>query len=238
MPLVGACQAGAAMPARHSRGETAGGPSNSDERSPDAGERPARAGEGRRRRPSLPLQGKKHIQRPPRRWTAPGQRRNLPRRAARSPRTSCESRTVEDEMCCEFEEMAVHLARKARRTGGVESPLVRSLTKLIARQPGGLSALAARFDDAGLGRQMRSWIGGPGEKLSLPVCALRGALGEALYDKLVRRLDLDPADAAEVLAEILPLAVDRMTPEGRIEAVAPQPPVRALLARLAGALGA
>lgn len=137
-------------------------------------------------------------------------------------------------MCCEFEEMAIHLARKAKRTGGQNSPLVISLTKLIGRHEDGLAGLAERLQEAGLGAAMNSWVG-RGENIPVRACALRTALGEVFYGKLVRRLDLDPVDAGEVLAEIFPLAVDRMTPEGRIETPAPRAGLQAFFARIVGA---
>lgn len=126
-------------------------------------------------------------------------------------------------MCCEFEEMAVHLARQARRAGGENSALVRSLVAQIRRLPGGLAALVAQLEAAGLGVAAQSWVA-PGENQPVRACAVAAALGEPLMARWVRRLDLERDEAAAVLAEILPMAVNRMTPAGRIEPAAPRTP--------------
>lgn len=138
-------------------------------------------------------------------------------------------------MCCEFEEMAIGLARKARRCGGENSKLVQSLMRLLRQHDGGLMALAARFDAEGCGEAMRGWIT-HGADNTMDGKTMRRALGERLYDKLVRRLDLDPADAAQVLAEIVPMAVNRLTPDGRIDVEPVRPGVQGWFARVVGAV--
>jgi uncharacterized protein YidB (DUF937 family) len=124
-------------------------------------------------------------------------------------------------MCCEFEEMAIQLARNAQRAGGANSRLVNGLMKLIEHHDGGLPALRERFRQGGLARQFLSWVG-RGDNLPLPACAVRGVLGEKAYDRLKRRLDLETDEAAAVLAEALPQAIDRLTPNGRIEPPRPR----------------
>lgn len=137
-------------------------------------------------------------------------------------------------MCCEFEEMAIQLARNAQRAGGANSRLVNGLMKLIEHHDGGLPTLQERFRQGGLERQMRSWIS-TGDNLPMPICAVRGALGEKAYDRLKRRLDLEADEASAILAEALPHAINRLTPNGRIEAARPRFSGFNLFSRLLGA---
>lgn len=137
-------------------------------------------------------------------------------------------------MCCEFEEMAIQLARNAQRAGGANSRLVNSLMKLIEHHDGGLPTLAERFRQGGLERQLRSWIG-TGDNLELPICAVREVLGEKAYHRLARRLDLEADEASAILAEALPHAINRLTPNGRIEEPRPRFSGFGIFSRLLGA---
>lgn len=124
-------------------------------------------------------------------------------------------------MCCEFEEMAIQLARNTQRAGGANSRLVKSLMKLIERYDGGLPTLVERFRHEGLESQMQSWIGA-NDNLPVAICAVRSALGDRAYDRLKRRLDLEADEASSVLAEALPHAINRLTPNGQIEEPRPR----------------
>ncbi|MBN8511383.1 MAG: DUF937 domain-containing protein [Burkholderiales bacterium] len=80
---------------------------------------------------------------------------------------------------------------------------------------GGLGALLEQFRAAGLGEQADSWVSsGP----NLPVSAeqLQGVFGQDRMGQLAERMGLSTGDLGAQLAQMLPQAVDRATPQGRL----------------------
>jgi uncharacterized protein YidB (DUF937 family) len=78
-----------------------------------------------------------------------------------------------------------------------------------------LGDLLAKLRAAGLGLQTRSWVG-PGADQSVTGDELRQALGTDLLDRVAREVGISPAQAADDLAQALPPAVDRLTPDGEV----------------------
>ena len=85
---------------------------------------------------------------------------------------------------------------------------------------GGLRDLFDRFKGNGHEDEARSWIEtGPNRQISPE--ALEEALGEDTIAELQQRTGLSRADLVTRLRDVLPMAVDQLTPEGRL----PPPPV-------------
>ena len=82
---------------------------------------------------------------------------------------------------------------------------------------GGLGELVDQFKNSGLGEAANSWIGtGPNAPVSSS--QLDQALGPDLIDGLVKQTGLTREDLLARLAKVLPEAVDKLTPEGKIPA--------------------
>ncbi len=78
---------------------------------------------------------------------------------------------------------------------------------------GGLRGLVEKFNEAGLGEVVGSWIG-KGDNLPVSADQLREVLGSDLLGKLAGQLGVDPAQASGQLADLLPGLVDQLTPQG------------------------
>ena len=89
------------------------------------------------------------------------------------------------------------------------------LGQLLANdgEGGGLRGLVEKFNEAGLGEVVGSWIG-KGENLPVSADQLKEVLGSDLLGKLAGQLGVDPAQASGQLAELLPGLVDKLTPQG------------------------
>jgi uncharacterized protein YidB (DUF937 family) len=72
-----------------------------------------------------------------------------------------------------------------------------------------LIGLLAALHRAGLGAQVRSWLG-PGPPMPLPPELLRQALGEARVNQWARQMGMEPSVMVAELACVLPHAVSRM----------------------------
>jgi len=82
---------------------------------------------------------------------------------------------------------------------------------------GGLGGLAAKFEQAGLGNVISSWIGS-GQNLPISGEQLHAVLGGDTIAQIAQQLGLGHGDAAGQLAQMLPQVVDRLTPQGRMPA--------------------
>jgi uncharacterized protein YidB (DUF937 family) len=81
--------------------------------------------------------------------------------------------------------------------------------------PGGLGALVEQFQRGGLGDVIGSWVS---NEQNLPISGdqLGGVLGSDLLSQIAGQLGMSQHDAAEQLSQVLPQAVDRVTPDGRV----------------------
>ncbi len=100
---------------------------------------------------------------------------------------------------------------QVQQQGGVAAVL----GELLANdgQGGGLRGLVEKFNEAGLGDVVGSWIG-KGENLPVSADQLKEVLGGDLLGKLAGQLGVDPAQASGQLADLLPGLVDKLTPQG------------------------
>lgn len=78
---------------------------------------------------------------------------------------------------------------------------------------GGLSGLAEKFNQAGMGDVISSWIG-KGENLPISADQLSNVLGSDTLSSIASQLGVDPAQASGQLSQMLPGLIDKLTPHG------------------------
>ncbi len=88
---------------------------------------------------------------------------------------------------------------------------------VATRITSGLGELAEQFKTSGLGDAASSWIG-TGANAPISEQQMEQALGPDLIDGLVRQTGLTRDDLLARLAKVLPEAVDRLTPDGKLPA--------------------
>lgn len=81
-------------------------------------------------------------------------------------------------------------------------------------QHGGLGGLAGKFQQAGLGDVMASWVGS-GENQPISGQQIGDVLGQDALSGLARQLGVNESDAAGQLAGFLPGLIDHLTPAGQ-----------------------
>jgi uncharacterized protein YidB (DUF937 family) len=85
------------------------------------------------------------------------------------------------------------------------------------QQAGGLDGVVAKLNDAGLGEKVNSWLG-KGANSPLTEDEIRSALGNQQLQQIATKLGI-PLDAvAGTLAQHLPNAIDKASPNGTIVA--------------------
>ena len=80
---------------------------------------------------------------------------------------------------------------------------------------GSLNAIVAKLEQAGLGDQVKSWIG-TGQNLPITADQVRQVLGNETVKQLAAKYNIPVDQIAELLAHQLPLAVDHASPDGKL----------------------
>jgi uncharacterized protein YidB (DUF937 family) len=97
--------------------------------------------------------------------------------------------------------------------------LIQIVTGMLANNggQGGLGGLVGKFEQAGLGDAVQSWIGS-GANQPVSGDQITSALGSGTVSDIAARLGVDPSDAASQLSQMLPGLINHLTPEGQAPA--------------------
>ncbi|MES2282343.1 MAG: YidB family protein [Pseudomonadota bacterium] len=95
--------------------------------------------------------------------------------------------------------------------------LVQAITGMLGNdgQHGGLSGLLEKFQQAGLGDVVASWIG-KGQNQAISGDQLTSVLGSGPLAGLAEKLGMSPEEAASQISNVLPGLVDKLTPAGEL----------------------
>lgn len=80
---------------------------------------------------------------------------------------------------------------------------------------GGLDGLAQQLQTGGYGDVVQSWIG-TGQNRPISADQLSQALGSQRVDRLSQQVGLSTSQGAAILAALLPVLIDRLTPDGQV----------------------
>lgn len=95
-------------------------------------------------------------------------------------------------------------------------PVVAILGSLLEKN-GGVQGLMSKFSEGGLGEVFSSWVS-TGQNQPVSGEQISKVLGSDQLQSVASGLGLDPSKASGMLAEYLPMIVDKMTPNGQVEA--------------------
>jgi uncharacterized protein YidB (DUF937 family) len=100
-----------------------------------------------------------------------------------------------------------------------QNPLLQALTSLLGQNSsiGGLAGLVQAFQKNGLGEIVNSWVS-TGQNLPVTPSQIQQGLGSDVLKQLAGKAGLSPDAASSQLSGILPNLVDKLTPNGKIEA--------------------
>ncbi len=110
-----------------------------------------------------------------------------------------------------FDSVLGAVAGQLQQQGG----LTQVLGGLLANNSelGGLNGLTEKFNQAGLGNVISSWIS-RGENLPISADQIASVLGNGTLGNIASQLGIDPAQASGQLAQVLPGLIDKLTPNG------------------------
>lgn len=80
---------------------------------------------------------------------------------------------------------------------------------------GGLGGLVSKFEQAGMGDVIGSWIG-KGENAPISGGQLQDVLGSDVISGIAQKLGVNSATLLPMLATLLPTLIDHLTPRGQV----------------------
>ena len=99
--------------------------------------------------------------------------------------------------------------------GGIVGASMVSVVNGILEKHGGLQGVVGEFEKNGLGGTVRSWVGtGPNQPISPD--EVHRVLGPDLLKQLAEKSGLSVQELTQKLSQVLPQAVDKMTPNGAV----------------------
>lgn len=99
--------------------------------------------------------------------------------------------------------------------GGAIGAEALTLIKEYVEKQGGLDAVVKDFQSGGFKKQVESWIS-TGQNQAISAIEVGQAIGIEKVKKLAEAAGVDVNQARDLLAEYLPIAIDKATPEGKL----------------------
>lgn len=107
-------------------------------------------------------------------------------------------------------------AAGGQAAGGTGNPMLDLVMGMMTNpQSGGLQGLLGNLSQAGLGDAVKSWVG-TGANIPVSGDQIQSALGNEQIAAIAQKFGINPQDVASQLAQILPQAVDKVTPDGQV----------------------
>ncbi len=100
--------------------------------------------------------------------------------------------------------------------GGIVGAEMATAVNSFIQQHGGVAGVVAQLEQQGLGGVARSWIStGPNQPISADqINKVFG--GSGLLGQLAAKAGMSPQDLTQKLSQVLPAAIDKLTPGGTI----------------------
>ncbi len=99
--------------------------------------------------------------------------------------------------------------------GGVLGAGAVALVTKFVNQQGGIQGVVDQFQKKGLDGIINSWIG-TGENQPVTADQITQTVGAEKINEMAKEAGVDPKDLAEQLAQHLPTAIDKITPDGKL----------------------
>lgn len=102
------------------------------------------------------------------------------------------------------------------KLGGDKGTMVQVAMDLF-NQNGGLAGVLEKFKTGGFAEQADSWVS-KGENLPITAEQITQVLGSSTITNISNKLGMNPDEISAKIAEYLPQVIDKMTPDGEVNA--------------------
>lgn len=100
-------------------------------------------------------------------------------------------------------------------SGKEHSGLIDNVLKMVNDSKGGLGGLISAFQAKGMGGIISSWVG-TGENQPVSGDQVASALGSERVDEIAGKLGVSADKVKAGLASVLPVVIDKLTPDGKV----------------------
>lgn len=94
------------------------------------------------------------------------------------------------------------------------NPQIVSGIQKIVEDNGGVSGIVQKFKDKGFAEAASSWVG-TGENVNIGASDVMKVLGNDSIQELAKKVGLDSEATASIIGNLLPLVIDKLSPEGK-----------------------
>ena len=99
--------------------------------------------------------------------------------------------------------------------GGAVGAEMATVVNSFIQQHGGVQGIVTQLEKQGLGATVQSWVGtGPNQPISPD--QVHQVFGSGTLAQIAAKAGLNPQELAQKLSQVLPTAIDKLTPEGRV----------------------
>jgi uncharacterized protein YidB (DUF937 family) len=99
--------------------------------------------------------------------------------------------------------------------GGAVGAEMATVVNGLIEKHGGVQGIVAQLEQQGLGGTVRSWVG-TGANQAITPDQIHQAFGSDLVKELAAKVGLSPDVLAAKLSQVLPTAIDKLTPSGAV----------------------
>lgn len=99
--------------------------------------------------------------------------------------------------------------------GGVVGAEMATVVNGLIEKHGGLQGIVAQLEQQGLGNTVKSWVG-TGANQSITPDQIHQVFGSDMVKELAAKVGLSPDVLASKLSQVLPQAIDKLTPGGTV----------------------
>jgi uncharacterized protein YidB (DUF937 family) len=100
--------------------------------------------------------------------------------------------------------------------GGVVGAEMASVVSGLIEKHGGVQGVVAQMEQQGFGATIKSWVG-TGANVPISADQIHAAFGSDVVKNLAAKFGVNPDDLAQKLAQALPQAVNKLTPNGVVQ---------------------
>jgi uncharacterized protein YidB (DUF937 family) len=97
--------------------------------------------------------------------------------------------------------------------GGVIGAEMATVVNGLIEKHGGIQGIVSQLEQQGLGGTVRSWVG-TGANQPITPDQIHQAFGSDTVKQLAAKMGITPEDLAAKLSQVLPQAIDKLTPGG------------------------
>jgi uncharacterized protein YidB (DUF937 family) len=101
--------------------------------------------------------------------------------------------------------------------GGMVGGEMATVVNSFIQQHGGVQGIVAQLEKQGLSATVHSWVG-TGANQPISADQVHQVFGSGTLAQLAAKAGMNPQDLAQKLSQVLPTAIDKLTPEGKIPA--------------------